>query len=123
MKARSSPRFSIERYRTSYKSIGGQSPAIKFGSALYRLKRHAQSVAWLRDRPHLPIRRVARIHCDAEILQEMAGKAFCLHVGEVQPQAHMRAAAERYPGEAVPIALCLFGEAQRIEAFRLGPNA
>ena len=47
----------------------------------------------------------------------MPGKAFRLHVGEVQPETHMRAAAERHPGEAMTGALRFVGEAQRIEAF------
>ena len=34
----------------------------------------------------------------------------------------MRAAAERHPGEAMPVALRLVGETHRIEAFRIGPD-
>ena len=76
----------------------------------------------LRDRPHLPVRRVARLQRDLEILQEMPREAFRLHVGEVQPEAHMRAAAERHPGEAMAVALRLFGEAHRIERIGIGPD-
>ena len=46
----------------------------------------------------------------------MPREAFRLHIGEMQPEAHVRAAAERHPGEAMPVALCLLGEAQGIEA-------
>ena len=41
----------------------------------------------------------------------MPREAFRLHIGEVQPEAHMRAAAERHPGEAMAGALRLIGEA------------
>ncbi len=52
----------------------------------------------------------------------MPREALRLHVGEVQPEAHMRAAAERHPGEAMAAALRLVGEAQGIEFFGLGPD-
>src|SRR5665213_3243701 len=76
---------------------------------LRRLEHHSQSVARLRDRPHLPVRGGARLQRDAEVLQEMPGEAFRLHIGEVQPDAHMRAAAERHPGKAMAAALRLVG--------------
>src|SRR6266702_3505588 len=63
---------------------------------LHRRQRHPQSVARLRDGPHLPLRGVARLQRNAEILQEMPREAFRLHIGEVQTEAHMRAAAERH---------------------------
>src|SRR6266849_8438741 len=75
----------------------------------HRRQRHPQSVARLRDWPHLPLRGVARLQRNAEILQEMPREAFRLHVGEVQTKAHMRAAAERHPGEAMTAALRLVG--------------
>src|ERR1700731_3925446 len=81
-------------------------------------QRHAQSILRLWDRPHLPVRRGARLQRNAKVLQEMSRKAFRLHVGEVQPEAHMRAAAERYPAETMAGAQRLVGEAHRIE--RLG---
>src|SRR3982074_3009789 len=85
------------------------------GSRSHTRQRHPQSVARFWDRPHLPIRRVSGLQRDVEILQEMPREAFRLHIGEVQPEAHMRAAAERHPGEAMTAALRLVGEAHRIE--------
>src|SRR6187402_3355929 len=87
--------------------------------ALDRLHPHPQSVARLRDRPHLPVRLVAGLQRYLDVLQEVSREAFGLHVGEVQAEAHMRAAAERHPGEAVTVALRLLGEAKRVEAVRL----
>ena len=52
----------------------------------------------------------------------MPRKAFGLHVGEMQPEAHMRAAAERHPGETVARALRRVGEAQGIERLGVGPD-
>jgi hypothetical protein len=52
----------------------------------------------------------------------MPRETFRLHIGEVQSDTHMRAAAERHIGEAMARALCLFGEAQGIEGFRVGPD-
>src|SRR5436305_1096688 len=69
-----------------------------------------------------PVRLVSGLQRDFEILQEMPREAFRLHVGEVQAEAHMRAAAIRHPGEAVAIALRLVGEAKRVEFFRLRPD-
>ena len=52
----------------------------------------------------------------------MPRKTFRLHVGEVQAEAHMRAAAIWHPREAMPVALRLVGEAHRIELVRFGPD-
>src|SRR5260370_24670883 len=91
-------------------------------SRLDRRENHGQSVARFWDRPDLPVRRVAGLERDAEILQEMPREAFSLHIGEVQTEAHMRAAAERHPGEAMTRALRLVGKAHRIEFFGIGPD-
>src|SRR5580704_3950527 len=77
-------------------------PTLRFRN---RLQGHAQSVARLGDRPDLPFRRVAGLQRDFEVLQEMPREAFRLHVGKMQPEAHMGAAAERHPGEAMAVAL------------------
>src|ERR1700682_4362482 len=90
--------------------------------SLHPPQRHPQSVPRLRDRPHLPIRLVAGLQRDAQILQEMPCEAFCLHIGEVQAEAHMRAAAERYPGETMTVTLRLVGESRGIELLRLRPD-
>ncbi|MBA7667324.1 hypothetical protein ES703_75411 [subsurface metagenome] len=52
----------------------------------------------------------------------MPGKGLRLHVGEVQAEAHVRAAAERHPGEAVAVARCFIGKAHRIELVRIRPD-
>ena len=52
----------------------------------------------------------------------MIGEAFRLHVGEMQPEAHVRPAAVRHEGELVAAAGGFLGEAQRIEFLRLRPN-
>src|SRR4051812_30381727 len=88
----------------------------------HRLQRYFQPVLRLRNGPHLPLRRVARLKRNAEVLQKMPGKTFRLHIGEMQSETHMRAAAERHPGEAVARALRLVGESQRIEGVRLRPD-
>src|SRR5579863_9819535 len=86
-----------------------------------RRQRHPQSVLRLRDRPHLPVWCGAGRQRDAEILQEMPGKTLRLHVGKMQPKAHMRAATERHPGEAMAGALRLVGKSQGIECLGVGP--
>src|SRR5580698_1794543 len=87
-----------------------------------RLQHHPQSVARLRNRPRLPVRRGAGLKLDAEVLQEMPREAFRLHIGEMQPEAHMGTAAERYPGKTMAVALGFLGEAHRIEFFRIVPD-
>src|SRR6476620_163731 len=89
---------------------------------LNRLHHHAQTIPWFRDRPNLPVRLVTWLQRHFEILQEMPRKAFRLHVGEVQAEAHMRAAAIRHPRKTMAAALRLVGEAHGIEFFRLGPD-
>ena len=61
-------------------------------------------------------------HLDPVAAEQLRHQDADLHLGEVQPQAHMRAAAERHPGETVPRADLFRLEAQRIEALRLGPD-
>src|SRR4051812_3326936 len=70
----------------------------------HRLQHDLQPIPRFWDRPHLPVGAVARLQRYAEILQEMPRKAFRLHIGKMQSEAHMRAAAERHPGEAMPVA-------------------
>src|SRR5271170_5916202 len=82
---------------------------------------YPQSVARLRDRPHLPVRLVAGLQRDLDILQEMPRKAFGLHIGEVQAEAHMGAAAVRHPGETMAAALRRVGETRGIEGLGVGP--
>src|SRR6185369_899334 len=86
-----------------------------------RRQRHAQSVSRLRYRPHLPLRRGARGERHGQILEEVPRETLGLHIGEMQPKAHMRAAAERHPGEAMAAALRLIGETQGIEPVGFGP--
>ena len=52
----------------------------------------------------------------------MPREAFGLHIGKMQPEAHMRAAAERHEGEAVAGTLCLVRKTHRIEPFGVGPD-
>src|SRR5215470_8541508 len=96
-----------------FDGLPGSSPAMT--RCLHGLHGHAQSVARFRDRPHLPLRLIARRQRNREVLQDMPREAFRLHMGEMQPETHMRAAAERDPCEAMPVALRFLGEAQRIE--------
>src|SRR6187402_2084623 len=93
-----------------------------YATRLNRLQHHAQPIARFRDWPDLPVRLVAWLQRHFEVLQEMTRKTFYLHVGEVQAEAHMRAAAIWHPREPVAVALRLIGEAHRIEFFRFGPD-
>ena len=52
----------------------------------------------------------------------MPREAFGLHVGEIEPQAHVRAAAEGNEGELVPVAPNLRAKAHRVVALRFGPK-
>src|SRR4051795_4349432 len=92
-----------------------------YAPASPRLDHPAEAIARFRNRPYLPVRLVARLQRHFEILQEMTRKAFRLHVGEVQAEAHMRAAAIRHPSEAVAGALGFVRETHRIELVRIGP--
>ena len=53
----------------------------------------------------------------------MIGEALGLHVGEVQSETHMRAAAIRHECVFVPAARVLFGESQGIEGSGSGQTS
>src|SRR5581483_897340 len=70
-----------------------------------RFDYYPHSVARLRDRPHLPVRPVVGRLRHLEALQSVPCETFRLYVGEMQAEAHMRAARARHPGEAMAVAL------------------
>src|SRR5262245_35683778 len=59
------------------------------GRSADALQAYRQPVAGLGDRPHLPARTVAGLDADAGGRQQMVEEALRLHIGEVQPQAHV----------------------------------
>src|SRR5437870_2483170 len=74
-----------------------------WGWVSHRLDCHFQPVARFRDRPHLPVGLVAGRQRHFEVLQEMPRKGLGLHIGKVQAETHMRAAAKWHPGKAVTV--------------------
>jgi hypothetical protein len=48
-----------------------------------RRQRHRQSVAWIRDRQQAPVRPIAGFNGDAEIVEQVPGKTFGLHVSKM----------------------------------------
>src|SRR5262245_65272587 len=82
---------------------------------------YRQAVARPRDRPHLPARYVVagKVHpCGRKQVIE---EALRLHIGEMETQTHVRAAAKRHPRISVTRADSLVCKAQRIESERFRP--
>src|ERR1700748_508786 len=76
----------------------------------------------MRYRPHVPAGTISGRDGYPVSAQKVPGKALGLHVSEIQPEAHMGAAAERHKSEFMPPARGLHGEARGVVALRLGPN-
>src|SRR6516165_11191271 len=85
-------------------------------------KGDVEAVARIGDGPHFPSGMIVGCDCDSISIQEMPSETLGLHVGEIQSQAHMRAAAEWHESEFVSGARGVRIETQRIVTLRVGPN-